>query len=38
VWQNPHPVPMMRALNAVIHKNSTPKEAQELYEELSSKQ
>jgi putative autoinducer-2 (AI-2) aldolase len=38
VWQNPHPVPMMRALNAVIHKNSTPKEAQELYEELSSKE
>jgi putative autoinducer-2 (AI-2) aldolase len=38
VWQNPHPVPMMRALNAIIHKNSTPKEAQELYEELSSKQ
>lgn len=35
VWQNPHPVPMMRALNAVIHKNSTPKEAQELYQELS---
>jgi len=38
VWQNPHPVPMMRALNAIIHKNSTPKEAQELYEELSSKE
>jgi len=38
VWQNPHPVPMMRALNAIIHKNSTPKEAQELYKELSSKQ
>ena len=38
VWQNPHPVPMMRALNAIIHKNSTPKEAEELYEELSSKE
>jgi len=38
VWQNPHPVPMMRALNAIIHKNSTPREAQELYEELSSKE
>ncbi|UCF72470.1 MAG: 3-hydroxy-5-phosphonooxypentane-2,4-dione thiolase [Deltaproteobacteria bacterium] len=34
VWQNPHPVPMMRALNAIIHRNSTPKEAQELFEEL----
>jgi len=38
VWQNPHPVPMMRALNAIIHRNSTPREAQELFEELSSKQ
>ena len=34
VWQNPHPVPMMRALNAIIHKNSTPKEARELFGEL----
>lgn len=34
VWQSPHPVPMMRALNAIIHRNSTPKEAQELFEEL----
>ena len=38
VWQHPHPVPMMRGLNAIIHKNSTPREAQELFEELSSKQ
>ena len=35
VWQNPHPVPMMRALNAIIHKNARPKEAQELFGELS---
>ncbi len=34
VWQSPHPVPMMRALNAIIHRNSTPKEAQELFAEL----
>ncbi len=38
VWQNPHPVPMMRALNAIIHKNSTPKEAQELFGQLSRTQ
>jgi len=38
VWQNPHPVPMMRALNNIIHKNITPKEAQELFEELSRSQ
>jgi putative autoinducer-2 (AI-2) aldolase len=34
VWQNPHPVPMMRALNAIIHKNATPQEAKELYQEF----
>ena len=38
VWQNPHPVPMMRALNAIIHNNSTPKEAQDLFDELSRTQ
>ena len=35
VWQNPHPVAMMRALNAVIHSGAKPKEAQEMYRELS---
>lgn len=38
VWQNPHPVPMMRALNAVIHNNATPPEAFGLFEELSKDQ
>jgi putative autoinducer-2 (AI-2) aldolase len=38
IWQNPHPVPMMRALNNIIHKNLTPKEAQEFFEELSRSQ
>ena len=37
VWQNRHPVPMMRALHAVIHDNATPSEAQELYHDLSKK-
>jgi putative autoinducer-2 (AI-2) aldolase len=37
VWQNRHPVPMMRALRAVIHNNATPREAQELYHDLSKK-
>jgi putative autoinducer-2 (AI-2) aldolase len=35
VWQNPHPIPMMQALNAIIHRNATPKEAFELFGELS---
>lgn len=32
VWQNPHPVAMMRALNAVIHAGARPEEAMELFE------
>ena len=36
VWQNRHPVPMMRALHTVIHDNATPGEAQEVYHGLSS--
>ena len=31
VWQNPHPLAMMRALNSVIHDNATPKQAQDLF-------
>lgn len=34
VWQNPHPVAMMRALNAVIHDGATPKQAFDLFKSL----
>ena len=34
VWQNPHPVAMMRALRAIIHENRTAKEAWELFNAL----
>ena len=34
VWQNPHPVAMMRALNAVIHEGLTPKQAFDLFETI----
>jgi putative autoinducer-2 (AI-2) aldolase len=34
VWQHKHPVAMMRALHAVIHKKATPKEANEIFREL----
>ncbi len=34
VWQNPHPVAMMRALNAIIHDQATPEQAFELYRSL----
>ncbi|MFH0847457.1 MAG: 3-hydroxy-5-phosphonooxypentane-2,4-dione thiolase [Chloroflexota bacterium] len=34
VWQNDHPVAMIRALRAIIHKKATPQEAQEIFESL----
>jgi len=34
VWQNPHPVAMMRALNAVVHDEATPKQAFDLFKSL----
>ena len=35
VWQNPHPAAMMRALNSVVHSGAKPKEAMEMFLELS---
>jgi putative autoinducer-2 (AI-2) aldolase len=34
VWQNPYPVAMIRALRAIIHDNSTAKEAWKLFNDL----
>ena len=34
VWQSPHPVAMMRALNAVVHDEATPKQAFDLFKSL----
>ncbi len=36
VWQHPHPVAMMRALNSVIHDKATPKQALEVFETIKS--
>jgi putative autoinducer-2 (AI-2) aldolase len=38
VWQAPHPVPTMAALNAVIHQNLTPRQAVELFKEMVEKE
>ena len=38
VWQNPHPVAMMRALRAIIHENHTAKEAWDMFNSLKSKE
>lgn len=32
VWQNAHPVAMIKALRAIIHENATPKQAQKIYD------
>ena len=36
VWQNAYPVAMAKALNAVIHKNATPKEAVEIFKQAKA--
>ena len=36
VWQNPHPVAIMRALNAVIHDRASPKQAFDLFKSLQN--
>ena len=36
VWKHKHPVPMMRAIRAIIHDNATAKEALDIFEELRS--
>lgn len=35
VWQNPHPAAMMRALNSVVHDGAKPKQAMDMFLELS---
>jgi len=34
VWQNPNPVPVMRALHAVIHDKATPQQALEIFKTI----
>jgi len=36
VWKNNYPVPMIKALRAIIHENATPREAQQLFNEEKS--
>ena len=36
IWQNEHPVAMIKALRAIIHENKTPREAQEIYDSVKS--
>jgi putative autoinducer-2 (AI-2) aldolase len=36
IWQNEHPVAMIRALRAVVHDNATPEQAQEIYDTVKN--
>ena len=36
IWQNPHPVAAMRALNGVVHDGLTPKQAFDLFKSLQN--
>jgi putative autoinducer-2 (AI-2) aldolase len=36
VWQHPHPVAMLRALNAVVHGNASPKEALTVFQDAKA--
>ena len=37
IWQSEYPVAMIRAIRAIIHENYTPKEAQDLFEQVEAK-
>jgi putative autoinducer-2 (AI-2) aldolase len=36
IWQDEHPVAMIKAIRAIIHGNATPEQAQELYDSVKS--
>lgn len=38
VWQNDFPVAMIKAIRAIVHENASPKEAQELYDRVKSRE
>ena len=36
IWQNDHPVAMMRAIRSLVHENASPKDAQDLYDTVKN--
>jgi len=38
IWQDPHPLAMMRAINAIVHDKATPKQAQDLFETVKNEE
>jgi putative autoinducer-2 (AI-2) aldolase len=37
IWQNDYPVPMIKALRAIIHEKATVKEANDIFEQEKTK-
>jgi putative autoinducer-2 (AI-2) aldolase len=37
IWQNDHPVAMIKAIRAIVHDNATPEKAQEVYDTAKKK-
>jgi len=37
VWQHPHPIPMARALQAIVHEQATVREAQDIFNDVKQK-
>lgn len=37
IWQNEHPIPMIKAVRAIVHEKATPKEALDIYKDLKGK-
>jgi putative autoinducer-2 (AI-2) aldolase len=38
IWQNAHPVPMIRALRSIVHDGANPDEAEDLFNSLKGKE
>ena len=36
IWQNEHPVAMIKALRAIVHRDASPLEAQDIYDSEKS--
>jgi putative autoinducer-2 (AI-2) aldolase len=36
IWQNDFPVAMAQAIRAIVHEDATPKEAQEIYQNVKA--
>ena len=36
IWQNEHPIAMIRAIRAIVHDNATPEQAQEIYDTVKN--